>query len=274
MNKISHILFSLLFILSACSSYKKKPSALDQIVESFSIQDIYSYLTSADYHKNTLVIFDIDNTIGHPPTDLGSDQWFYAMLNRAIKQGIPQQKAIDDLIPIYYQLMEVMLLEPTEPAVVPLIKDLQNKKISVISLTARSLGITERTIVQLHGMDINFSLNMPRTFPIAYEKGKGAPALYIDGIIFVGNHDKGEVLAHWLKQTKFKPTKIIFIDDKLKNVKDVEKALHKRNYPFIGIRYGKIDERVKNFDIEATDREYEQFMQQYPESRPIPLHIG
>ncbi len=243
----------------------------DVIIESNSITDITKYLDPSDYSSNTLVVFDIDNTLGRPPTDLGSDQWFYANIERLKKEGKNFQEAVKHLVPIYLQIHQHTQMVPVENETVPLVRELQKKGITVIALTARSISLTNRTAAQLQQMGIDFSLNLPYKFPIVYEPENGQPAIYLGGIIFVGNHDKGEVLVHWLEQTGISPHKVIFVDDKMKNIRSVEKALCKQHYPFIGIRYSRLDERVKNFNVWQADKELEQFIEAHPESRPVPL---
>lgn len=115
---------------------------------------------------------------------------------------------------------------------------------------------------------IIFDKTNPQECPIKY--GTGKPALYLGGIIFTGNYSKGEVVAAWLKQIDYRPTKIIFIDDKLKNVESVERALHSRDFPFYGLRYDYLDKRVANFNWDKTQKELDLFLKHHPESRPIP----
>ncbi len=240
------------------------PDATDIIVETNKIGDIYKYIEPNEYNFSTLVIFDIDNTIGKFPTDLGSDQWFYAMVDEYKKQGLETQAAIDKVLPTLFNIMFHTWMNPIEEGrdgTVSVITNLQKKNVSVIALTARSLELTQRTIEQMHHMNIYFTKTDPHECPLKY--GTGKPGLYLDGIIFSGNYDKGEMIVNWFKATKYKPKKVIFIDDKLKNIKSVEAALHKRDYPFIGIRYGHEDEQVKKFKLSSIQSEMKQFLHAY-----------
>ncbi len=234
----------------------------DIIVESKSITDIYTYIKPNEYNKNLLVIFDIDNTIGKTPTNFGSDQWFYAMRNQLRASGKSDQEVLDILLPTVFHIQFNTWLVPVEKDTVEVINNLQKKGVSVVALTARSLELAHRTIEQLHHLGIYFTKTDPHECPIKY--GNKKPGLYIDGIIFSGNYDKGEMLVNWFKQIKYRPTKIIFIDDKLKNIQSVEKALHNRDYPFIGIRYGYADEQIRNFSLESVAAEQEQFFTEHP----------
>ena len=239
----------------------------DIIVESKSITDIYTYIKPNEYNKDLLVIFDIDNTIAITPTPLGSDQWFYAMKKTFVETGTTNQEAIDLLLPQYIHIQRNTWLIPVEKNTISVIHTLQKQGVSVIALTARSFELAHRTIEQLHHMGIYFTKTDPYECPITY--GNKKPGIYIDGIIFSGNYDKGEMLINWLKQSKYRPKKIIFIDDKLKNLHSVEKALHNRDYPFIGIRYGYADEQVHNFSLESITDEQKQFFTAHPFVKPL-----
>ena len=237
-------------------------------MESKSIADIFSYIKPDEYNQSTCIVFDIDNTLARPHGHLGSDQWFNWSVKLYEKQGMARKKAVDEIImPRLLQFMAHSWLEPVEPNTPAVIKELQEKGVMVVALTARSLDLTYRTIEQLAHIGITFAGTGPRNCPIAY--GEGKPALYIDGIIFSGHHKKGEVLTHWFDQIDYHPKKIIFIDDGLKNIESVQRALADHNYSFIGIRYGYLDNYIKTVTPKIIAQEYKEFMDTFPESRPI-----
>jgi hypothetical protein len=261
-------LFCLLFFIF--TQFNPWHNAPDEIIEINTIDQVYKYLDQDDYNPETLVILDIDNTLLMPPTDLGSDQWFYAMYQRYLAKGYNKQDAVYAVLPVYKQVILETDFVPVEKETVSLVKKLQNKNVTVIGLTARSLDLCYRTIEQLDKVGIRFDVSNPHECPIKY--GTDKPALYVDGIIFCGNYNKGEVLVSWLKQIDYQPSKVIFVDDKLKNVKSVERALHKRDFPFYGLRYANLDDRVAQFDWNHTQKELKKFLKKHPESRPIPAY--
>jgi hypothetical protein len=270
MKRCFLLLLLALVILPACWPWKEKHSSIDSIIETKHISDIYNYITESEYNRDTLVMFDLDNTLITPPahSDLGSDQWFYALFQRELKEGLTEQEAINTILPLYKQVIAYIDFVAVEHDTSVVVSSLQKRGISVIGLTARSLDLARRTVEQLAHIGIIFDKTDPEECPIKY--GTGKPALYLGGIIFTGNYSKGEVVAAWLKQIDYKPKKIIFIDDKLKNVVSVEQALCKRNFPFYGLRYDYLDKRVKDFNWDKTQKELEIFLKKHPESRPIP----
>lgn len=259
----------LLMLLPSCWQPWKTDDVLDEIVEIKNITDVYNYIDNNEYNQDTLVMFDLDNTILSPATDLGSDQWFYALYKRKVDEGMEKQDAINAIMPVYKQVVHNVIFEQIEPETVSVIHTLQKKGLTVIGFTARALHLIYPTIEHLNHIGVSFDQSDPHECPIKY--GVGEPAVYVNGTIFTGKYSKGEVLAAWLKQIDYQPKKVIFVDDKLKNIKSVEQSLHKRNFPFIGLRYSFLDERVKQFDWDTTQKEFEQFLQQHPESRPIPV---
>ncbi len=257
------LISSLICILPAC--WHTDPDST--IVQSNDITDIYQHIKPDEYNKNTLVIFDIDNTIAAPAADLGSDQWVDAMINKNMTEGLSGHDAVEALLPTYYQIQMQTWLEPAEKETVPTIQTLQNKNITVIALTTRGMYLAYRTMEQLDRIGIDFSKTSPQKVLVPH--GNQRSAVYEKGIIFANGQDKGNVLISWLDQMNYKPQKIIFFDDKMSNLHSLEQVLAKTNFPFVGIRYGYLDDRVKNFDVQAMQKEYELFQQNHPESRLI-----
>jgi FMN phosphatase YigB (HAD superfamily) len=254
-----------LVVLSLPSCWRKE--AHSTVVESNRITDIYLHLTPEEYTKDTLVIFDICNTLAAPPTDLASDQWFSALFNRGMNNGYSVDEALGAALSPYCYAQHHRWMVPIEPDTVSMVKSLQKRGITVIALTARGLYLYYRTLEQLNKIDIDFTHTSPREAVAPY--GVKNQSLYSHGIIFAGSLNKGDVLTHWLEQLQFHPQKIIFVDDKLKNIESVADAMKKANYPFVGIRYGHLDERVKNFDMHKTEQEYQALLENSIDREPI-----
>lgn len=68
------------------------------------------------------------------------------------------------------------------------------------------------------------------------------PPRYKDGVIFANKNDKGDALAAFLDQVKFRPNKILFIDNQMRKIDSVKKICEKRNIDFIGIHFTRIYE--------------------------------
>jgi FMN phosphatase YigB (HAD superfamily) len=240
-------IFRLLFLSFVCSA-----QLFALIVESDQLADVRKHLV-----PNCLLMFDIDNTLAHPNGLIGSDEWFVHMIEQQKEQGKDFIQALNNVLPIYYEVQLKVPLQLIEQSTPQLLAELQKEGIDVIALTARSLPLVNRTIEQLSAIDIDFSHNhIGPVFVL-----RNAPHLYMykRGILFSGDNNKGEALVDFLDYCDVKPEKIIFVDDKLHNLHKVEAIVEQRNISFVGIRYGRLDEHVQNFDEQVAEQELHAF---------------
>lgn len=239
------------FLLQAtpCSAY---------IIEHNSITEVARHL---EPNKKILILLDIDNTIAAPPSDLGSDQWFNDLvITICQQQGLEKKEAVQKGIELYHHIHAHIELKPIEAQTPSFIASLQKQNIPVLALTART--IIERTFQQLKTIAIDFRPTALSTK--IFDLNLRHPALYKQGIIFCGNNDKGTVLCAFLDYIGYQPDKIIYVDDKEGNLKAVEQALQSRGIEFVGIRYSRLDERVKNINNAAVQKELADFLQKHP----------
>jgi hypothetical protein len=234
------------------------------VIHTNTISTVHTYIDTAENPHDTLLVLDLDNNLIEPDTtdEFGSDQWFSALVADYQKQGLSMHEAIDTVLPLYFAVHTIINLKPLEPDTVTHLDAFQNR-IMVMSLTARSPELSDRTHAQLKSIGIDF----PRA-QIAQENimlSHTHKALYNGGILFAGNNDKGALFVSFLETIKFFPKKVIFVDDKEKNVISLESAL-KKSHPsieFIGLRHSKLDERVNNFRLERTQASCSTFTQEH-----------
>ena len=225
------------------------PKLPDHIIESNSIDTITNYIQPDEHTKDTLVVFDIDNTLIAPTGDLGGDAWFSFMFNEYLKRGYSVHDAVEQIHPAYVAIQETIVFKTVEPDTASFIKTLE-KDVSVMALTARSFRLIDHTIELLENLDIRFT---PLADDLHILESNGIrPAHYQHGIIFSGNNDKGKMLVTFFDKFNYHPKKVIFIDDKLNYLISVDRALSARNIPFVGIRYSAMDQRVKEFNPAAV----------------------
>lgn len=223
-----------------------------EIVESDHLSVVRSYLA-----PGCLVIYDIDNTIAQPTGRIGSDEWFTYMLQKEQGQGLDFARALEKVLPVYCEVQLHIDLQPTEKEGPQLLKRLQQEGVYVMALTARSLPLVNRTIAQLADIGINFSHN--HLGPQILLRELRAPYVYKRGILFSGQNNKGDALVDFLHQIDLMPSRVIFVDDKLKNLHDVEAALDKARIPFYGIRYNRLDAYVAALNDEFIAQELHDF---------------
>jgi hypothetical protein len=237
-------LFLLILILSALHTQCL-------IVESDTLETVLDYL-----EPNTLFIFDIDNTIARPQAELSSDAWFCDLVEKKMLEGHDYITAVYYALPPTYYAQFKVPLEPTEQIVSCLIADLMRQGFPVMALSTRSLFVSERTFEQLEDIDVHFLL--PHVSQDALVLPMQHPCFYKNSILFGGNNDKGEALIAFFHWMNYYPQRVVFIDDKLKYLVAVEKALQHYHIEFVGIRYSGCDDRVYHFDAEQAEQQWQE----------------
>jgi hypothetical protein len=158
---------------------------------------------------------------------------------------------------------------PVDPKMISLIQSLQKSNIKVLALTncaTGKFGLIPNTenwrIAELHKHGYYFdkswkdvgSIDLKSLIKDAIDFNP----VYKHGILFVDQTGKkGPVLNAFLKYVEIKPKKIIFVDDKSKNLLSVEKFAKQHNIEFVGIKYTKAleDKDVVNTDIASLQFE-------------------
>lgn len=250
------------FLISAISLVSLTYADTSKIHEITQISEIFQYLT----HKNCLVIFDIDNTLLFPKTNLGSDQWFSHMVEAQIKLGVDTNTAIKTVLPIYFHVHFKIDLIPTELDLTSKLAHIHNNCHHAICLTSRSLPMVPVTMAQLAKNNLEFPANPYAHLFTSAEHSFDLPHphMYKNNVLFCGLNDKGAVLLAYLDYINYKPDLIIFIDDRAKYITNVKLAVEQRKIEFVGLRYAGCDQRVQDFDHAVTQQELQEFLLKYP----------
>lgn len=234
MKNFSVFIFSVLSIFSLSS----------KIIETQNIEDVLNYI-----NKDTLVIYDIDNTIAkeNNTTGWGGDQWLCAHVQNFINHGLERQKAWDLALPIYFEAQhsDGFGLEFVTENTFNVIKESQKKADKVIVLTARSYPLVQLTLSFLEKLGLNF-LDNGFDEEFVFDK---VPGKYTKGVFFCGAGNKGESLIELFKRINYWPKRVVFIDDKMKNVCALENSLKEYDVEFIGMHYTYLQEAANNFKL-------------------------
>ena len=250
MKKISVSIFLSLALFISHTSWAK-------VQEIRSMHEIHEEIT-----PQTLVVFDIDNTLMSPTGNLGSDQWFFYLRHLYSLQGLSEKESLDKANLTWNKTQELISVKPVESDTPAWIQSLQKKGIKTMALTARSLDVAETTKKQLKSIHIQFTPTPPYSKALTLEKTElhaPDPAMFTDGILLVGErNNKGLVLEAFLKKICYTPEKILFIDDKLKHVENMEKALTSLSIPYFGYRYAALDAHVEAFKAQFAEVNHQQ----------------
>lgn len=225
------IIILLLFAFSSLSA---------QVIEIKNIKQAKKHLNKYD-----LILFDLDNTIMEPIQQLGSDQWFFHRMKDFENSGLNKNAALKATLHEWYEIQAITKVQFVEKDIKGIIEKLQNKNFLVMGLTTRDYEFSLAAIKQLDALKIDLSKTAPKKENIYFDNG----VLYKNGILFAKGIEKGKVLKQFLKKIEFSPKSIVFIDDKLKNLTEVEKFCASLKIKFLGFRYGYLDEKVKNLQM-------------------------
>ncbi|NGX35111.1 MAG: hypothetical protein K1060chlam1_01481 [Candidatus Anoxychlamydiales bacterium] len=225
-------------------------SLFSQILEIKNIKEIKKHL-----NKYELIIFDLDNTVMEPIQQFGSDQWFYHQIKRYEMNGLDKSVALEETLKDWYEIQAITIVKLVEKDIKNILENLQKKKALVMGLTTRDHNFSLAAIKQLDSLKIDLSETAPKKENLYFENG----ALYKKGILFAKGMDKGKVLDQFLKKINFTPKSVVFIDDKLKHLNEVDKFCENLKIKFLGFRYGFLDEKVKNLQMLICDMQHENF---------------
>lgn len=217
--------------------------------------EIKNISEAKDLDKYQIVIFDIDNTILEPVQLLGCDKWFDYTLEKYVNEGLVLKEAFDKTLLEWYEIEAITKVKVVENEIKNLIDNLQNKKIIIFGLTTRGIELALACIKQLDSLGINLDKTSPYDKAIFFENG----VVYKKGIIFADGKNKGETLKMFFNKIGFFPKSIAFIDDKLKNVLQVEDFCKSFQIKSVGYRYGFLDEKNKHFNSKICDIQHKNF---------------
>lgn len=242
------------------------------------ISDIVQEITS-----DTLVLFDIDDTLLNTQILLGNSAWWQYFITTLNASGY-DKKYQPEITSIIQKILTKVPVLPIDPISPEIIKSLQCKGIMTLGLTARFLKadyletMGDLSHYQLKSFGVNFSQT-----PLPNCNNPRLHQFFLDGIIFTNHNPKGPYLKEFLALMGLHPKKIVFIDDSVKQMSSVENTVESLGIEFTGFRYGTLDHfhsafnpLVANIQLEAlvkegqlvSDEEALQFAKAHPELDP------
>lgn len=244
MKKLLHCLLLVLFLST---------SLFAKVIESTKMSEILNEVTSG-----SLVVFDLDNTIMEASQTLGSDQWFDHRIEQKKELGIPLEEAIKSTVEEWQAINYKGKVNLVEKETVEIIEGLHADGIPTMGLTARPATFMNESLRQLDKLDVHLDDNTISDREITIQDKDIAK--FKEGLMSVGGNNKGTVLVKLLEKVNFSPRRILFVDDKVKNVNNVDKALNEASIPSFAFRYGAADYKVKHFDSKLADFEFNYFV--------------
>lgn len=233
---------------------------MGEIIETSQFEDVLLHVEQ-NASKELFIVCDIDNTLLRGSQHLGSVAWGDYMVAQLERKGISKQQAEEIENILWKTVQPYVKVKLVDPKTSEVIQEIQNRKISIVGLTARSPDEVECTTNQLLslGIDLSFEGRHPFVSTTCLSM-EDRDALYDKGILFsTPFNKKSSVLFSFFEKYSIFPECIIFIDDKRSHVEDIEKACKELNIHFVGIRFSAGDEHVKNFNPLLADIQWEVF---------------
>ncbi len=248
-------LWLVLAFLPACSFFSHDIKEIDSMIQA------QAELSKAD--QQTLVIFDVDDTLTRPTDTALQFLWqpnafskedtnFIVPLTMKLKEHLakmgPEAAEIAAKKIWSNHLLKSSFI-PVEPVIVGMVKQLQERGVKVIALTACRPGergyikaLEKWRFEELKKVAIDFSASFPCDSMIFenLSNEEGYVPMFYRGILMATaapDNSKGRVLATFLDRVGWTPKKVIFFDDGKHNVESVVNAMHDRGIQCIGYWY-------------------------------------
>jgi hypothetical protein len=227
-------LLSLMLLFSSCTLFKQ------EFIEITSITQAEDVLYKAD--QNTLVVFDIDQTLIDPATKFGQPRYqhdkIFQKYREELERYLAERRKID---PFYGEIFESKIwqssFELVEPKALDIIKNLQARDIKIVALTSTQpgrFGIVDRMDIERFrnlksvGIDFSTSFKDQSVELTGLKTYRGNYPTYYKGIIcpaLNAGNTKGTALTAFFDAIKWMPKKVVFFDDSKDNVISVVKEM-------------------------------------------------
>lgn len=202
---------------------------------------------------------DLDNTLIESIYQYGSFQWGNYLVRKELQKGSPIDQALDEVIPLWEQAQQYIEIRPIEQAIFQWLDETKKFNASRIALTGRSPKVASLTLAQLkeHGFSFSDWSHREQQFrEMSLEN-----VHFEEGVLFVGpKNSKGQVLKQFLIGQEKSFSQIVFLDDQISYLKQVEEIALELNLPYLGVRYSGADNKVQEFDLEIANKQQEQLV--------------
>ena len=272
---IKFISITLIFFLNSCLVPAK--SIVYENINDLSALSEQVKLDKPD-NLNTLIIFDIDDTLLESVNFVGSGKWYNWQRGRIVYDAdgglvsVKKDQQFHCMFRTLGTLFEIGSTKLTQDNAVEIFNQFKNFDLMILTArTAKYRVATERELAK-HGIvlaDEHFS-SVKDGLDFEFNDSKRtARVTYNKGIVMSSGLNKGRVLKTILEQANKKYESIYFIDDSDKNVKQMKQEWQDKASIIKIFHYTKVDKTVNEKEIAESDeakQHYHQFLKvAYPD---------
>lgn len=198
-----------------------------QIIEAPKLEIIDSQLDKID--SNTLIAIDVDYTLLVPVDQVLKPQaqtYLNQFIEERMKKLPPEKGAYLSSKALLKSKMALV-----NKNIIPLLEKIKKKGAKAIAFTAMNTGrygliesMEDWRYEQLKAFGLDFG-DFFGFHTFTHFEGQDTNPLIKKGILCAADYPKGKVLKSFLEQVNFKPSKIIFIDDRRDFIESVENEI-------------------------------------------------
>lgn len=234
--------FFFLLSLTLCSTV----NLLGTIIETDKIETIFS----DELDKETLVLFNLTNTIYTSSNTMGNSLWKNYFCGKVRKLFKDEKVANGIINRVKNKIVKVVPKRLIEEETSQIISELQDKQIPVLGLTLKHVSrpyannfgkITARHLLAI-GVDFKLTneyLNIDS--PLHDDNFQ-----YLYGLIFSQGKPPGKAVESFLNHIDYSINKVLVIDNSEENLKDLEEVLNHAGIAFQGFHY--TEKKDQSFD--------------------------
>lgn len=222
------------------------------VIESPTLEIILEHIPQQSHknNKKILILLDVDETLVTTGQKLGSGHWYDHTEKQLIERGYTPQEAANIALAIFCDVRRHTKVELTLQNVPYLVEKLKKLAVTCLALTSQPFLLAD--VVNNHFLQLGFSFAHHQFPQELYFQVNKRISGFKHGIIMCNLNNKGDTLSAFLDLINYHPTMIIFVDDKLHKVIEVQKLAEKMGIDFVGIRFSGMDEQVKEIDLDKA----------------------
>ena len=207
--------------------------------------------------QDSLVVFDVDEVLLTASDQvLRHKKYFNDEFSNQVAKNSLTESEIFNLISIFFSERKAKLVDV---GFVDLIRDMQSKNIKTIALTNCSTGrigkmpsMKDWRLNELNRLGYHFERSWKDTESKVFEhlatEIAGSAPVFEKGVLLTNGVSKGLVLKAFLDYQQYKPSKIIFIDDRMDYIESVREIARDASIPYLGIQFTAAENQMPNLN--------------------------